>query len=287
MSDTSRATPWIVSYDLPTCFGDGWSAAKVLTWKLLDVPGAQLVPSPDLDDAFNDSRSWWQAVVDVLMYSKGWTNLAEELRRWRMYGYPADDPVLSFVKQTWGKTLIALEWYLATHPFAAEKICEQVTRARGLPYTEPHIDGRLDVSLIVDLTNQVQRLDRNHPAHNLMNLLVFNVELDELNEHTSFGGSDSAHLALHFCVKDTHGAASRDPSMSVMISHHSAILYLEKYEGWYHKLHDLRFDSLNNDSYLTNIEITEVNVIITGMGSLGTFVFDESVSCFIRQNSGL
>jgi hypothetical protein len=285
MSETTQYSSWIVTHQLPECFADSWSSAKVLAWKLLDIPDAQMSPATAMDHYGDNARSWWQAVVDILMYGKGWTDLARELRRWRMTGYIADDPVLSFVKNTWGEAIIALECYLVLHPKANELITQHVMSARGQKYTSSEVEHHVDASLADDLFNQLRRLSDEHPAHELIGVLISQNEIESRQNMNDMGSTDSAHLSSHF----RHDVAEWSPTIergdSVILSGRSSVLELTRYEGWYHKLHDLRFESLKDDSSLTDIEITEVNVIIAGLGSLGNFVFDHDLLCFVRANA--
>ena len=123
MSHEARSSMWSVNFPTPDSFLDDWTDAKALVWILLGIEGASLIPSRDNIEPHSPSgRSWWQAAVDLLALGEGWADIAGELRQWRLRGYPPQGPVLSFVKSTWGDTIVALELYLSSHPWANANI---------------------------------------------------------------------------------------------------------------------------------------------------------------------
>jgi hypothetical protein len=283
MQGRSPSATWTVSYELPSCFTDNWSSAKVLAWTLLDIPNARILPPSDGRIEDHDRRSWWQTAVDLLMFGKGWIDLAQELQRWRMNDYFANDSVLSFVRNTWGETIIALEWYLLLHPRANETISGHVTGIRRQSPNYGLAGEKVDIATSTELFNQLLKVRDHHPAFKLVDVLLGKNSGEKFTKHgATTSGTDSAHLASHFSLQAGNWSPTIESSDELMIAGRSAVLTVAKYEGWYHKIHDLRRESHDPESTLTDIEIREITVLVSGMGYLGNFVFDDDLSCFIR-----
>ena len=290
MSEQRPQTTWIVSHELPTSFGDNWSSAKVLAWTLLDVSDVRIEMAPDSRFSVEDQYSWWLAAIELLTFGKGWGDLAAELRRWRMNNYVANDPVLKFVKNTWGETLVALEWYLLLHPYVRERVFQTVMAARGIQVKGDALSLERDAGFVVELFNRIENLPEHHPSMPFVRALIGDTANERMIEHVikktdefMLGSSDPAHLSSHFSQDGVEWSSRIEPTDSIALVANHAILTVEKYEGWYHKIHDLHRESTEPENGLTDKEITSITVFVKDLGCLGTFVFDEGMQCFIRS----
>ena len=165
MSHETRSSMWSVNFPTPDSFLDDWTDAKALVWILLGIEGASLIPSRgNIEPHSPGGRSWWQAAVDLLALGEGWADIAGELRQWRLRGYPPQGPVLSFVKSTWGDTIVALELYLSSHPWANANIANYVFEARedaAARLTEP---SEISARKLKELFELTQHAKVRHPA---------------------------------------------------------------------------------------------------------------------------
>ena len=280
MSHDARSSMWSVSFPTPNSFLDDWTDAKALVWILLGIDGAALVPSRDNIDPHTPSgRSWWQAAVDLLALGEGWADIAGELRQWRLRGYPPQGPVLSFVKSTWGDTIVALELYLSTYAWANSNIANYVFAAReGVAPrpTEPTEIGARELQELFELT---QHAKVRHPAGHLTSVLIDDSHREAQHLFVQQSGGDEAHLSPHFTHEWMEVSLRIEEGDTVRINNSYAVLELAHYEAWYHKIHDLRRASLTGE--ITSQEISTVDVRIKGIGSIGVFEFNPSINAFV------
>ena len=271
---------WSVNFPTPDSFLDDWTDAKALVWILLGIEGASLIPSRDNIEPHSPSgRSWWQAAVDLLALGEGWADIAGELRQWRLRGYPPQGPVLSFVKSTWGDTIVALELYLSSHPWANANIANYVFEARedaAARLTEP---TEISARKLKELFELTQHAKVRHPAGYLTSVLIHDSITESYDWNEGPGGSDSAHLSAHFTHEWMEVSLRIEEGDTVRINNSFAVLELAHYEAWYHKIHDLRRASLTGE--ITNHEISTVDVRINGIGSIGVFEFSPSINAFV------
>ena len=280
MSHEARSSMWSVNFPTPDSFLDDWTDAKALVWILLGIEGASLIPSRDNIEPHSPSgRSWWQAAVDLLALGEGWADIAGELRQWRLRGYPPQGPVLSFVKSTWGDTIVALELYLSSHPWANANIANYVFEARedaAARLTEP---TEISARKLKELFELTQHAKVRHPAGYLTSVLIHDSITESYDWNEGPGGSDSAHLSAHFTHEWMEVSLRIEEGDTVRINNSYAVLELAHYEAWYHKIHDLRRASLTGE--ITNHEISTVDVRIKGIGSIGVFEFNPSINAFV------
>ena len=280
MSHDARSSMWSVNFPTPNSFLDEWTDAKALVWNLLGIEGASLIPSRDNIELHSPSgRSWWQAAVDLLALGEGWADIAGELRQWRLRGYPPQGPVLSFVKSTWGDTIVALELYLSTYVWANSNIANYVFAARegAAPRpTEPTEIGSRELQELFELT---QHAKVRHPAGYLTSVLIDDSHREAQHLFVQQSGGDEAHLSPHFTHEWMEVSLRIEEGDTVRINNSYAVLELAHYEGWYHKIHDLRRASLTGE--ITSQEISTVDVRINGIGSIGVFEFDASINGFV------
>jgi hypothetical protein len=280
MSHDARSSMWSVNFPTPDSFLDDWTDAKALVWILLGIDGAALVPSRDNIEPHSPSgRSWWQAAVDLLALGEGWADIAGELRQWRLRGYPPQGPVLSFVKSTWGDTIVALELYLSTYAWANSNIANYVFAARegAAPRpTEPTEIGARELQELFELT---QHAKVRHPAGFLTSVLIDDSITESYDWNESPGGSDNAHLSPHFTHEWMNVSLRIEDGDTARVNNSYAVLELAHYEAWYHKIHDLRRASLTGE--ITSQEISTVDVRVKGIGSIGVFEFNPSINAFV------
>ena len=280
MSHDARSSMWSVSFPTPNSFLDNWTDAKALVWNLLDIEGAALIPSRDNIDPHSPSgRSWWQAAVDLLALGEGWADIAGELRQWRLRGYPPQGPVLSFVKSTWGDTIVALELYLSRYAWANSNIANHVFAAREGAVGRPTEPTEIGIRELQELFQLTQHAKVRHPAGFLTSVLIDDSITESYDWHVDQGGSDNAHLSPHFTHEWKEVSLQIEEGDTVRVNNSYAVLELTHYEAWYHKIHDLRRASLTGE--ITNHEISTVDVRIKGIGSIGVFEFNPSINAFV------
>lgn len=281
--------PWSVTYPPPSCFLDSWSWARGLVWGLVGIPGSRLIPqeSPFRDPSATymaQSRSWWLAALDLLVFGEGWTDIPGNLTAWRQRDYSADTAILGFVARSFGPTIAALEAYLYAYEYARLAIAEYALRARqvsvaDLDLSEPkrHISPAEGDELL----NLVRNLESRHYAGHMIHHLLSPEDFDSWSTKDWIGHmpGDSAHLSPHFTNLWADVDNSVSPNDTVLFTaDNSAILTTAQYEGWYHKLHELRRDTFNGR--LSETAVSRVTVRVMGLGWLGEFQYDETLAGF-------
>jgi hypothetical protein len=187
--------------------------------------------------------------------------------------------VLSFVKSTWGDTIVALELYLASHAWANSNIANYVFAARESATgrsTERSEIGTPELQKLYELT---QHAKVRHPAGYLTSVLIDDSHRESQHLVTKQDEGDGAHLSPHFTHQWMEVSLRIEEGDTVRVSHSYAVLELAHYEAWYHKIHDLRRASLTGE--ITSQEISTVDVRINGIGSIGVFEFDASINGFV------
>jgi hypothetical protein len=187
--------------------------------------------------------------------------------------------VLSFVKSTWGDTIVALELYLSSHTWANSNIANYVFEAResaAVRLTEP---TEISAHKLKELFELTQHAKVRHPAGYLTSVLIDDSITESYDWNKSPGGSDSAHLSAHFTHQWMEVSLRIEEGDTVRINNSYAVLELAHYEAWYHKIHDLRRASLTGE--ITSQEISTVDVRINGIGSIGVFEFNPSINAFV------
>ncbi len=162
-----------------------WTALLPAAWKLVSTNG-RLRPNP------NDHQSaccWWNVPLHLLGLGLGWTNIALGLQQWRELGYPADNPVLRFIKESYGPSIEGLEVFLVTRDWINEIYMEsmkihgftQFEPAKNLPASEYR-----DLELRDDRTylENAKRVHSFGPRWALVTNLL--------------SGGDGCHLSRHF-----------------------------------------------------------------------------------------
>ena len=283
------ALPWSVTYPPPRCLVDPWSSARVLIWGLVGIPGSRLLP-PELpfrdpsDTNIAQSRSWWLAALDLLVYGEGWTDIAGDLTAWRQRGYGADTAILGFISRSFGPTIAALEAYLYAYDTARLSIAEYAARARQPAIGDPdlrspkrHIsraEGEYLLSLLHDLKS-------GHPEGCMIDQLFPSWDLNSWSTKDWIGHmpGDSAHLSPHFTNLWADVDNSLAPDDTVLFTaDNSVILTTAQYEGWYHKLHELRRDTIYGR--LSKTIVSRVTVRVMGLGWIGEFEYNDTVAGF-------
>lgn len=281
--------PWSVTYPPPRCFIDHWSSARGLVWGLVGIPGSRLIPpySPSRDPSdehIAQSRSWWLAALDLLIYGEGWTDIPRDLTGWRNRGYRAETAILGFIARSFGPTIAALEAYLYGYETARLSIAEYARRARQPELEDPdhsELNRHISRSEGEELINFVRELTSRHHAGHMIDQLLRSWDFNSWSTKDWIGQmpGDSAHLSPHFTNLWADVDNSLAPDDSVLFTaDNSVILTTARYEGWYHKLHELRRDTLNGR--LSEAVASRVTVRVTGLGWLGEFSYDGAVDGF-------
>lgn len=257
--------------------GGEWNQAKGLVWPLLDLQGVTLKAPERIDDSPN--FSWWLALLDLLVFGAGWTNVAEDLTKWRRGGYQTNgSPVLEFVKNNWGESVCALEYHLYRHKHSLATITEYARRARG-----KEVSSRLPESILEDydrsnVHNTLRFRDSSEGNWGLVSALC----LGENQPGENFCESDCGHLAAHFAlIWEDKSIHELGPNDIMEVSKNFSIITLESYEGWYSKIHEARKDFENDLDSL--IQINTISVHVEGLGYLGTFVYNKALGGFRRE----
>jgi hypothetical protein len=277
------SSDWTVSVGPSAAFADTphWVDAKKLVWPLIDQDTLRLVPPRRMGDD-TGTRSWWQALLDVCVFGMGWTDVAAELTRWRHDGYPADTPLKRFVVANWGKTVGLLELYLYHHPSAGETIMVAAHRSRGWALDVWPEQASIDSQDLAALVHSVRLEARESDVGFAAEGLGFSPDADEDQWARVSGNGDGAHLSSHFSLEwlETKELTTLGDEDYVTLAPHLSQFSVAVYEGWYHKLHALREELLRDIENIDNV--SKFQVLVGGLGSLGTFSFDEKLNCFVR-----
>jgi hypothetical protein len=257
--------------------GGQWNQAKGLVWPLLDLQGVTLKAPERIDDSPN--FSWWLALLDLLVFGAGWTNVAEDLTKWRRGGYQTNgSPVLEFVKNNWGESVCALEYHLYRHKYSLATITEYALRSRGQEVRSPLPESILEDYDRSNVHNTLRFRDSSEGNWGLVSGLC----LGEDRPGEDFCESDCGHLASHFALV-WHDKSIKElgPNDIMEVSKHFAIITLESYEGWYSKIHEAK-TSFERDLD-SNYQINNISVNVERLGHLGRFVFNKALGGFMRE----
>ena len=257
--------------------GGQWNQAKGLVWPLLDLQGVTLKAPERIDDSPN--FSWWLALLDLLVFGAGWTNVAEDLTKWRRGGYQTNgSPVLEFVKNNWGESVCALEYHLYRHKYSLATITEYALRSRGQEVRSPLPDSILEDYDRSNVHNTLRFRDSSEGNWGLVSGLC----LGEDRPGEDFCESDCGHLSSHFAlVWEDKSVHELGPTDIFQFTDPVVIVTLESYEGWYSKIHEARKDFENDLDSL--IQINTISVHVEGLGYLGTFVYNKALGGFMRE----
>jgi hypothetical protein len=292
-SDNERKAVWELTVldegffehfsDAPT-----WSAARSLWWLLLDSEHVRV--SLNSDDSEMSRQANWQGALDLLAFGKGWVQIPQELGWWRQAGYPHSDPILRFIAINFGESIAYLELYLKLYAEA-----ELAIRAYLLPHGDANSElevisyGADDINDLVsyvlarsmgaETSAAVQHARVFMPWLLQEKRKIFNNE--NLRSFDS-GGWDPSHMSPHFSSTWVEASTEFEPGDTIeVISASRWRVEFARYTHWYHKLTQL----LTEDqwSQFTDTEPQSVDVIVNGVGYLGTFVHDESSGRLVRQ----
>ena len=292
-SDNERKAVWeltVLDEGFFEHFSDDptWSAARSLWWLLLDSEHVRV--SLKSDDSEMSRQAHWQGALDLLAFGKGWVQIPQELGRWREAGYPHSDPILRFIAINFGESIAYLELYLKLYAEA-----ELAIRA----YLLPHGDANSELEVISYRADDINDLvsyvlarsmgpetstAAQHAGVFMPWLLqekrkIFN---DENLRSFDSGGWDPSHMSPHFSSTWVEAPTEFEPGDTIeVISASRWRVEFTRYTHWYRKLNHL----LTEDqwSQFTDAEAQSVDVIVNGVGYLGTFVHDESSGRLVRQ----
>lgn len=121
-----------------------WTALLPMAWKLCSTNGRLKPPGED----FQKAVSWWSVPIHLLGLGMGWTNIALGIQQWRHQKFPDDNPILRFIKDSYGTSIEALEAFLVTRDSFNYEIVETL-KLHG--YQEFSVDDNLTVDQYSDL----------------------------------------------------------------------------------------------------------------------------------------
>jgi hypothetical protein len=224
-----------------------WNSLVPLSWKLLDLPGTR-VPAPS-GNQLESVAGWWMPALHILAFGLGWTDLGKGLQHWREDGYRTDNPVLSFIYNTYGPSIQALEIWLMH--LAGAQLTENL---KNLRTAETYRPSPRDFTFIEDADQRIRKfcgLSEIGPRHSLGAKLIS-------------GGTDPLHLTLHFPEFEP---LMREPDYQD-----------EETDGGFERPYVLRVASYNEwPSALAKSTGTygrRTAVFVDGIGYLGIFAFD-------------
>lgn len=274
---------WGLAFELPESFGDKgehWIEGRAIVWKAFQMDAT--IQPPTLFEEKWPNFGWWLGLVDLLSFAGGVEDIAEYLRSWGAGGYRASTPLQRFIKTNWGETVAVLELYLFLHPHAREEIYRYVKMCKGHEQREPFDLNPGDDLIRLNAASYANAALDSNKDRELAKALFFDKEfsdIDYLSNARPMSG-DTAHLSAHFSFLWAHHSVDIEHGETLQFRNRdSALLSLVTYSGWYAKLHNLRREFEGDPD--TAGELNRVEVEISGLGSIGVFVFDGGRQCFV------
>lgn len=255
-----------------------WTALLPLAWKLVSTNGRI---RPDASD-HQKACCWWNVPLHLLGLGLGWTNIALGLQQWRELGYPDDNPVLRFIKDSYGTSIEALEIFLVTR------------EACNAEFTE----------VLQDHAFKGFMPDDNLPAHEYVHWGIHGDEgyneryLEKASarhdfgprwgmaKHLLLGGYDPCHLSTHFQFSATfnetvvHQVEELDEIRVLFSSNGRIGIEAPAYKGF-----PLRIIQAFSIFSQTNNEPPIVSLFIKTLGHIGDFHFSHLTGRFFISDS--
>lgn len=281
------ASQWTLSVndeDFKDGFGDEltWSAARSYWWLLLDAERLHVAPlDPSTPSALNAP---WQGALDLLAFGKGWTDLPEELERWRIAGYPRADPILRFVTDNLGATVALLELYLKVFPWAETKIRQYLAEAGGATY--PELENKtwnqIDLDGLAGTVRRVVMTEPNSASSHFVRMFMPWLLDPEGPLVAEVAWGDESHMSVHFAHlwSGSPETSFASDDLVTCISDARWRVEFARYTDWYAKLSHLLLEP--EWSQLADRAPGEVDVFIAGVGHLGSFGLDPRTARLAR-----
>jgi hypothetical protein len=214
-------------------------AAPQLTHSLVRAPTVRKLNDDRIE--FNTACGYWTSLLNVLIYSFGWSQPGIGLDWWLQNGRPTDDARLDLISQVWLKDG-QLQWFEAwvkTSPYARflQELINENHRSSGQWITDTEFQ-------------------------------LLELALNQLSIPNPFsGGGDPLHLSHHASSSSTgHHAAKAKMSTSTSGEAH-AVLLIDGMTGWYHNL----FNEGNELGEHPSGRSWKIDVVAKQVGHLGTF----------------
>jgi len=274
---------WGLELDWTDSHGDSgkqWTEGRTVVWKALQL-GAVVHPPTTLGDEW-PNLGWWLGLTDLLCFGAGVDDIPEFLRGNWAHDLADHSTLRDFIEANWGNCTWVLALYLTLHPTARQSIYDYVHMCRGsqpqsrsdLP--EPH---HVDLGVAGSMGKASIRSDRDIELARALTLDRDSIVTDNLRETRP---GDPAHLAAHFSFKWADSSMEVESGDTAdFFRHGGAVLHLQRYAGWYGKIHSLR-RGVESDPNLSG-DADRIDVQILGVGSIGRFVYDKTRQCFVLE----
>jgi hypothetical protein len=255
-----------------------WTALLPLAWKLVSTNARLKPPVNDHERALG----WWSTPIHLLALGMGWTNLALGLQSWRQMGYPDSNPVLRFIKESYGPSIEALEVFLVTHEDFNQEMIETLS-----------IHGHRDLAIDdhnpaefyeIPISPGERYLEHAQRVHN------FGPRWD-MTKNLLFGGWDSCHLTRQIinslAYDDTtyHHREELDESKVLFMTEDRIGIEAPAYKGFAYRL--IQAASMHSETFSKK---PVVSLSIRTLGHIGDFIQSEQTGRFYmaaEANPGL
>lgn len=254
-----------------------WTALLPLAWKSIGTNGRI---RPDASD-YQKVCCWWNAPLHLLGLGLGWTNIALGLQQWRELGYPTENPVLRFIKDSYGPSIEALEIFLVTRESCNAEFT-QVLQEHAFTSFLP--DDNLPAHEYVhwgiygeDGYNE-RYLEKAKNRHN------FGPRW-EMAKHLLLGGYDPCHLSTHFQFSATfdetavHDSEELDEIKVLFISEERIGIEVPAYKGFPYRI--IQASGIQSHRHE---KPPIVSLFIRTLGHLGDFVFSPLTGRFFAAD---
>jgi hypothetical protein len=272
---------WGFGLNLPDTFGDTgreWTEGRAVVWKALQM-GATVDPPTGFDDDC-PNFGWWLGLVDLVGFGMGIDDVVGYLKQLGSPNRSASN-IEGFIRANWGDSVAVLELYMMLYPQARQAIYDYVRRCKGvMPDAQSPLSGFSAENLM--LTGSYAAASIRSDKHNRLAGALIDRESILVEHLRDTRPGDPSHLSAHFSFLWADGSTELEPSDTIqLLRHRGAVLFVESYAGWYGKIHALRRDCERDPEAIGDVDRVEVKV--AGLGSIGTFVFDESRQCFVLE----
>lgn len=270
---------WGLRLDLPDSFGDSgsqWTEGRAIVWKALQM-GAVIEPPAEIGEG-QPNTGWWLGLADLLCFGAGVTDLAAFLRQ---PNFAQSSKLKKFIESNWGDTSALLELYLSLHPQVRQAVSVYLNHCRGhnSAEVEDFEETEEDVFLTASYAKASIATERDERLARALFLNREEILVENLRDRQD---GDPAHFVPHFTFLWSETSNELEPRDYIEFGRNaSAVLHLSSYAGWYAKLHHVRLEFEKDLDYA--VEFNRVEVSVSGIGPLGTFIFDKIRGCFVLE----
>ncbi len=251
-----------------------WTALLPLSWKLISTGGRIRPTAEDHDKAVG----WWSTPIHLLSLGMGWTNLALGLHNWRHAGFPDNNPVLRFIKESYGPSIEALEAFLVTREYFNYELVETL-QIHGFSEFTPDDNLTADQYSDLELGDDEWYLETCRRAHD------FGPRW-EMAKLMLLGGGDSLHLSMHInnslAFDDTsiHDDSELDDLKVLYMTEDRIGVEAPAYKGFPYRL--IEAMSLHAEKYSKS---PTVSLHIKSLGHIGDFYHSTQTGRFFMASS--